>query len=88
MGSIDFVSNNALQNGLKSYQAGADSLGRSATVIADVSSARSGAGHSASLLSASVELVSANLHTNAAGKVIESAVRQDGILGSIIDTYA
>jgi hypothetical protein len=88
MGSIDLVSNNALQYGLKSYKAGAESLSSSATVIADASSARSGAGHSASLLSASVDLVSAKLQTNAAGKVIESTVRHDDILGSIIDTYA
>lgn len=88
MGSMDGVSNSALQHGLRSYQAGAESVNRSATFIADASSGRSGTGQSASLLSASVDIISANLQTKAGGKVIESAVRQDGILGSIIDTYA
>lgn len=88
MGSMGGVSNNALQNGLRSYQAGAESLNRSAAVIADASSGRSGAGQSANILSASVEIISANLQTKAGEKIIESAVRQDSILGSIIDTYA
>ena len=88
MGSIDVVSNNVLQLGLDAYQAGSESLHRSATVAADLSTRNNGKGMSSSLLFASVDILSASLQTKAAGKIIESAVRHEGTLGSIIDTYA
>lgn len=88
MSSLDILSNGALQYGLSGYQAGSESLSRSAAGIADSASGRSGRGQSVSINSASVELITGALQAKASIKVIEGEVSQYGVLGSIIDTYA
>lgn len=88
MSSIDVTSNNALHAGLKGYQAGADSVTRSAPMLPNTASGRNGTGQSVNFGPAVVEFASGTLQVMAAPHAIDNAVRQDDILGSIIDTYA
>ena len=88
MSSINVAPNSALQAGLKGYQAGSETLSRSATILADTATQRNGTGQSAGLHSTAVELRSGLIQAKASAEVIEKVAGQNGILGSIIDTYA
>jgi len=85
MNSINSASNNGLQTGLNGFQASVEKAARSANELA---SGYRGAGYPGGLHTTAVELMSATLQTNASAEVIETAIKQDRILGSIIDTYA
>ena len=84
MNNVNATSNSALQAGMQGYQAASESMTRAALQL----SSDGNNGQSKMLNVAASQMISGSLQAAASAEVIDRAAKRDGIIGSIIDTYA
>ncbi len=84
MNNVDSTSNSAMQAGMQGYQAASESMNRAAQQLTNGGNR----GEPNVLNKAAVDMMSGSLQAAASAEVIDRAAKRDGIIGSIIDTYA
>jgi hypothetical protein len=84
MNKVDGNSNSALQAGMQGLRTANESMAKAAGQFASGSHN----GQSSVANGDAIDLVTSRLQAEASAEVIERAAKRDGIIGSIIDTYA